>query len=118
MGEMPKQKLELENIECGALMDAANAALDELVADIIARPLEQGPRELTIKVKLNSLVRDLPDRRVQQAPIDWSVGKKAPGMKGMTTRAFIQGKQAIINTGDPMGEGHPDQMSFDDVGES
>lgn len=114
-----KKPLTLENVELGALIDTANGALAEICADVIDRHYKTDARELTIKVQIKPEVVDVaPGRRLNRPSIDWQVSTKLPGHKGMTTRAFVEGDKMLINTGDPLGQDNPDQMTIYDEAES
>jgi hypothetical protein len=112
-----KQPLQLENIELGGMMQAANEALGEICQDIIHRPHKSAAREVTIKIKVKPEIREMGDRSINQPNIDWSVETKMPGHQGMTTRAYVEGDKVLINTGDPLGNGHPDQTTIFDNNE-
>jgi hypothetical protein len=109
-----RQVLQLENVELGGLMSAANDALAEVCKDVVNRPHNAKARTLTIKIAIKPEVTDLPDRRVNQPSIDWAVERAMPGFKGMTTRAFVEGDKVIIDTGNPLGIGDPRQTTIYD----
>ena len=75
---MALTEVTLETIECGNLLEAANAALNELRDDIILRPRLDGPRKLTVTVELVPEVVDLP-HGVERAfcDMEWNI-KIAP----------------------------------------
>jgi hypothetical protein len=108
-----KELLQLANIELGALLDAANEYLAEVSQDVLDRPHIGDAREVSIKIQLKPDVQYHEGCATNMPTIDWAVGKKMPGCKGMTTRAYAEDGKLIINTGLPLG-GNPRQRTIFD----
>jgi len=111
---MPVQKLEITNIQLGDLVSTANDALDEVAKDVIARPYNKNPRKVTITIIVKPEMTSVEGKNINQPGIDWSVARTLPGNKGLTTRAFIEDQNLVINPGLPSG-GTPNQTTIFDV---
>lgn len=108
------ERLQISNIELGTLIEEVNKNLDIIAGDIISRPDLEGARKVTVEISIKPNQQSAMHGTINVPEIDWSVKYTVPGHKGMTTRAFVENGQLIINTGAPT-ESNPDQATIFDV---
>jgi hypothetical protein len=108
---MPLMQLTMDALP--ALTEQANAALDRVCRDLIDRPRITKPRKVTVEIEL---VSNPDDEGADNYPeVNWSVRWSVPGSRSITTRAFVEDGQVLVNPGD----GHnPRQMTLEDAPEN
>ena len=86
------QKLTLERLDLGALVETANQTMDEIATDAINRPHLDKARTMTITLKITPKVEDSQaghGNQTVEPEIDWEIKHTVPGRSGRTTRAFV-----------------------------
>lgn len=79
-------KLTLEELEGGRALDEVNKAIDQIAADVIARPYIADAREVTVKIKM------VPDMSTGQnmPETGWKVGTSVPGVTGSKITGMVK----------------------------
>jgi len=94
---MATERLRLENIGFGSLMERANAHLDDICEDVIRRPHLKRPRKVVIEVAITPDYDG--DAELNFPTIDWTVKPSVPGAKGMQTKALVKGGAVEVELG-------------------
>lgn len=108
--------LTLDTVELGNCKEAVDDALQEICKDVVHRSLIDKPRKVTLEISLTPKIQTnhTTGGTINAPEIDWKVKQAVPGKTGMTTRAFVEGEEVKVNTGDPLGT-DPHQQTFEDV---
>ena len=109
-------EVKLGSIDCGGLLERADAELARICEDVAKRPTLKKARVVTLQVEITP---DFDVEKQRNFPrIDWKVKHQVPGHSGMTTKAFVDSENRVMmSTNDPFQE-MPGQQNLLDAMEA
>lgn len=119
---MARKPISLETLKICGLHEDIDDAIAAMERDVIRRPNVVGLRSVTIKVAMKPVIEshggtssNMPEVTCEVSPV------KMPATKSMPIKGIVKDHQGesriILNSGDPLGTSHPDQMNFEDLKE-